>query len=132
MAREYLYRAKRKDNGEWVYGLPKYDDSGAICYFEFVKEWARIYGIIPETICEYTNKKDKNGVKVFEHDVIQYKNQNTGNVYKGVVVYDDDRGQYFIQDIEVDYLCNISKVKYWEVIGNKFDNPELLEVQDEL
>lgn len=122
--KEILYRAKREDNGEWVYGLPKYDDSGAICYFEVVKEWARIYGIIPETICEAVRGlKDKNGKQIFEHDIVKTK---YGRLCEFVWFASPSFCGYDLNPLESKHPCPTAHDLYYscnlEVVGNKFDN----------
>lgn len=53
MNREILFKAKRKDNGEWVEGLPGYDINGKITEIEVYKKVfdCRIYEIDPNTLC---------------------------------------------------------------------------------
>lgn len=102
MQREILFKAKRKDNKEWVYGdlidgkfffdkssdyydAPYYDDELGVID-------GRLIEVISETVCQYTNLKDKNGKKIFENDIVFYSDFTS--VYKddiiGVIKYTQD------------------------------------------
>lgn len=129
--REIIYRGKRKDNGKWVIG------KGIDTNF---REAYILYGwkdtsvglfnvddieVIPETIGQYTGLTDKNGVKIFEGDIVQIV--NTGDEIC-LIEWDDDDAAFEVanNDVTQSFLVNL-----WgrdvEVIGNIHDNPELAE-----
>lgn len=139
--REILFKAKRLDNGEWVEGFYMnlgnkyhYILAGKLDitrgYPDFVK-----YSVAPETICQYTGLTDKNGNKIWENDVVKYEDAEADfegyhdNVFVNVgKVCMTPQGVFFTnrQTVDMDDLwlsdCSVEA----EVIGNIFDNPELL------
>ena len=142
--REILFKAKRKDNGEWAEGyLAKgkwYLDEKEIyailpldlCFYPNceINEWIEID---PETLCRYTGLTNKNGKKIWENDICSFKRGK--NYYIGKIVwnkktaafemwFDVTVGAYGEKATKTMLLVNISGI---EVIGNIFDNPELLE-----
>lgn len=149
MAREILFKAKRTDNGEWVEGslitgvfcrlgqdipyifCPKEADYD--CFEDFSEENG-IFEAQPDTICQYTGLTDKNGKKIWEKDVVKFPDcgMSTESGYGdcfiniGSIAYDTESMSYFITDritVEMDDIIIKEEV---EVIGNIFDNPELL------
>lgn len=146
MSREILFRGKRKDNGEWVYGyyLPWHavtDLQGNEPYAQIFEEhkvkgkyvtkgWAKVKF---NTVGEYTGLTDKNGKKIFEGDII--KPYLIGGAYdrflfsNGVVVF--EYGAFRIKDSRQSTpLSSYAPRVAFEVIGNIYDNPELLEVEE--
>ncbi len=144
--REILFRGKSADNGEWVEGFyfcMTHPDNRHTHHFIIplnvdISKGTQIdkiqIEVIPETVGQYTGLTDKNGKKIFEGDILRkayYPEKDT------VVEYFD--GSYRFKYIrtfgrsikgEYSYLCFIqSAVLELKVIGNIFDNPELLEVQ---
>ena len=131
--REILFRGKRVDNGEWIEGF--YAHSGEKKYILIDNDIAVGYlamkEVKPDTIGQYTGLTDKNGTKIFEGDIVNYT-QNyelSGNVvmvgtvkwsecYAGLCVTN------FTNGLADRFLTN---AQYRiEVIGNIYDNPELL------
>nr|DAZ73315.1 MAG TPA: YopX protein [Caudoviricetes sp.] len=139
----YLFRAKRIDNGEWVEGnlIQNPFFKGARSWISSEQEdktrlrsisrtqalWNSIE-VDSSTICQCTGLKDKNGKLIWENDIVETQ------YGKAVVVW--DKSEWRIKWI--DDLIWRKDLHYWvndnswriEVIGNKFDNPELLEVQE--
>lgn len=140
--REILFKAKRIDNGEWVEGFIDMHtfvplEESKEPYLGTVIKKVKIrpydyesYEVDESTICQYTGLTDKNGQKIWENDVVAYwDTYSTENGYAeadcvGKVIWDDETlsfqvtGRLSAESYEVLDECS--------VIGNIFDNPELL------
>ena len=131
--REILFRGKRVDNGELVYGwLCRVGDK----YANIVEKYTEVLcSVSTKTIGQHTGLTDKNGKKIFEGDIIKivpdYDYSDDYSIskvysYNGVFCVDyhgDDFDSTALGFLE-DYLPDGD----FEVIGNIYDNPELLEV----
>lgn len=118
--KEILFKAKRIDNGKWVYGY--YMDRHG-CEIIEKGTWL-IFDVDENTICQYTGLTDKNGNKIWENDVA-LRNSSQG-LFKGKIIYDKD-GSLCHREFNTDFeALLIGSEKYIEVIGNIFDNPELM------
>ena len=139
--REILFRGKRKDNGEWWYGLPcrtlnkeGEDILNIQCWERDEKGVTGIHEpVIPETIGQYTGLLDKNGKKIFEGDIVKKswiyhyyvgnERKEKINTFIGQIVF--YKGRYEMK--EQGEIIGISHDGEWiEVIGNIHDNPLLL------
>ena len=125
-------KAKRKDNGEWVEEYVVVYPSGKAEIHKISKELPDILLICeidPDTLCQYTGLTDKNGRKIWENDICDRYEE-----YPEIVVYNEgdwqlDYSYAFKNKLHTNacnlgfYVCARNCVK---VIGNIFDNPELL------
>lgn len=118
--KEYLFRGKSIDNGEWVYGNLIYVD-GLDKYFirekyEYEYDWDSLCEVIPETVGQYIGRDDTDRCKVFEGDIlenqIKHINQRLGQLLVITDIRDCKNAGMYINN--------------YKVIGNIHDNPELL------
>ena len=120
MDREILFRGKRVDNGEWIYGdrVRSHTKTYIVtCGEAFPDE------VYPETVGQFTGLTDKNGEKIFESDIVDILCENEEI---GVIEWEKDTAQFIVS---ADGFCasfdNYSGHDL-EVIGNIHDNPEML------
>lgn len=143
--REILFRGKRVDTGEWVYGsfvpdlLEVFNGfeelDGFIKPFEKTPDKRRMVEVERSTVGQYTGLTDRNGVKIFEGDILHFINtyRNENHEWHCTVEFVD--GAFVCRYIESEghlgeynYFTswNVPLVQ-WDVIGNIHDNPELLQ-----
>ena len=143
----YLFRAKRIDNGEWEIGsLVLSDDADdeykaiiipSVNSNMFTREsynedlgFENWYKVDPSTICQCTGLKDKNGKLVFENDIVKGKYYDNGKSHRhiGQVKYIYEAYKVVGVKQYTGYHAHLDGS--YEVIGNIFDNKELLESED--
>ena len=94
--REILFRGKKNNSGEWVYGNlfnpDKSDTPTQICMGTHI---VRIcYEIDPKTVGQYTGLTDKNGRKIFENDIVRLMDEYNEIEWTAVVVFGNPNGEY--------------------------------------
>ena len=134
--REILFKAKcAEEPYDWVEGYINK------CEREFIISNDDGLGVFIklDTICHYTGLTDKNGNKIWEHDVVtqhfytDYDACANSDEYVGFVKYEDfawviksPKGKLIRTFPIIEAIAYSQDVKFFEVIGNIFDNPELL------
>lgn len=136
-----LYRGKRADNGEWVYGYyvkdvrsyglvsnPSYREEHQIWYNKDNKQVCA--EVIPETVGQWTGMNDKDGIKIFEGDIIEC------DLYNAMVKIEHRKHLIIFENGAFAIQWRIGNDKYsnylhetWgrKIIGNIHDNFELLD-----
>lgn len=141
----FKYRAKRLDNNEWYYGsylylhnAVKFDWNGTrhstnedVHYI--IDENDVNYAVNSDTLCQCTGLKDKHGKLIYEGDILKiFHVSSTGQGKLDIrdVVYDEDKARFiFCENGYMSYIT-VDTDDVWEVIGNIYENPELLEVSE--
>lgn len=141
--REILFRGKRVDNGDWVYGVPTKDLKGQIVIVESVFECAEynclgancLY-VDENSVGQFTGLTDNNGKKIFEGDIVSYEDCQSIDYYRdtiiinrGVIKFSD--GAFYVTERETVEMDDLSYngTMDCKVIGNIYNNPELLGVE---
>lgn len=129
MEDRYLFKAKRKDGGQWIKGTVLFHDDDAATIFSQHPADGSLQGfeVDPSTVCQCTGLRDKNSNLIWENDIVSCPaeecygyigwNESEASFYFNVLL---ENGRFEEEHI-YDYQDDI------EIISNKFDNPELLE-----
>lgn len=148
MQREYLFRGKRKDNHEWVYGffictphVPFHNSKSFIVEVigiesgEPISEW---HEVISDTVGQLMPIKDFDGNHLFEGDIVS--GVRTLDNFTGLMIY-PKRTEYRVVEylntptssaihlpLDISYSERIAENNiHWVLAGSKWDNPELLQ-----
>lgn len=131
--REIKFRGKTEVSNLLVYGNLLQNEEGTFIVSDseieccdnetadlFATAWDKV---MPSTVCQYTGLKDKNDKEIFEGDIVKYHMWS-----KNLIVKYNIYSCAFCAVVD-NYAYPIRTVDELEVIGNIYDNPELLEAQ---
>lgn len=136
MKNSYLSKGKRVDNGEWVLGH----------YYEFMcKHYIfespftsknLVHEVDPTTVCRCTGLNDKNGKLIWENDVVDGHIKRGAAFLNCLVLWNESKARFDVRAKGCNFPMTLDEVAGnisvggldYEVVGNQFDNPELLEL----
>ena len=125
LKRDIVFRGKSIDNGEWVEGTIHFNGKYILSnkHRNNYHEWVEI---IPETVGQYTGMTDKNGTKIFEGDIVRHIDTtcHVVEVVNSEVYFDTEMLEFGFRYSNELFHCQFNNE--FEVIGNIYDNKELL------
>lgn len=156
MENRYLFRGKRTDNGEWIIGYLYRLSENAHPFIMLCGKCGEGHEVDEHTICQCTGPSDKTGEIIFENDIVDFLGHrgivkfecgSFGIAYEKHIDWDEIQANIMpltgcentLYACENDNYISLWEI-YWnfndeddslstvEIIGNIFDNPELLEV----
>lgn len=144
MKREILFRGKRRDTGEWIYGwLIQYENlKYYILWYDSLTFRYLKNEVIEETIGQFTGLTDKNGVNIFDGDKFNDDDNDGGyylieynlelskfcvNLYSYAMEFNEGGGEVFDNDLSLvdKNICDVFDMCDDIIIGNIHDNPEM-------
>lgn len=120
------FRAQRFDNRKWVYGDLEYNPGNKVARIHSYDSKGSYEGqhiVIPESVCQFTGLLDRNGKEIYEGDITK---AGTGEVYE--ICWYDDLASFMAEMVynEKPFMLFDIESARQSVIGNIYDNPELL------
>jgi len=117
--REIKFRGRNRTTEEWVYGY--YVERDGVWYGMIYDKNGLGIKVDKETVEQYTGLKDKNGKEIYEGDIVKF--EDTKHI--GIVCLKD--GEFLVEELPKRNAVRLLWCeKHAEIIGNIYENPELL------
>ena len=125
--REYKFRGKRIDNGEWVYGyyfIEERDIEDGIIWRDIPQiqqrygDHLQYFDVDLATVGQYTGLHDKNGREIYEGDILRFTHEREDFI--------NTDARIAVEIPKIYYMIDNPYNHSFEVIGNIYENPELL------
>lgn len=139
--RKIMFRGKDEDTKDWLYGFytqfqhPNHQEM-KYCICTEKSQYKKVMGVIPETVGQFTGLTDKNEKEIYEGDIVNVSYPRVEfekQIYSktGIVRFLDTLPQFAIMENKEPNCVLVSSFnntgEEWEIIGNIYDNPELLQ-----
>lgn len=128
--REIEFRGKRKFDNTWIYG--GYMKTARTNKIQ-IGGTSRFCTVYPETLGQYTGLKDKNGTKIFEGDIVKVYGESYTEKWEDIGVVEYFNGAFGVSYENRQHFLPFNNMSMYvrccEVIGNIYDNPELVEIK---
>lgn len=124
MENRFLFRGKRIDNSEWIQGYLYGIWERRYILWGMSNDIPNMVEVDPSTICQCTGLQDKNGELIWENDIVIVPSDEEPCLLE----WEDGDGCWSMKQDGTVYTFDNFWSNEVEVIGNTFDNPELLEV----
>lgn len=119
------FKAKRIDGKGWVCGY-FYEENGNTYIIENRQKESMLnrnvtYPVEPTTVCQFTGRKDSNGVDIYLGDIVEFKIPISSNAKRGIIVWADNLSALVLKYVLEDDWTYFYKGYKSQVVGNKFD-----------
>lgn len=136
MEDRYLFKAKRIDNGEWVQGYLFGIWEKRYILWGMINDIPNMIEVDPSTICRCTGLKDKNRKLIWEKDIVDGHIKRGAAFLNCLVLWNESKARFDVRAKGCNFPMTLDEVTDdisvggldYEVVGNQFDNPELLEL----
>ena len=136
MENRHLFRGKRIDNGVWACGYLYGIWEKRYILWGMFNDIPGMIEVDPATVCQCTGLKDKNGKLIFENDIVDGHIRRGAAFRNCVILWSECKARFDVRAMDCNFpmtldecvddisICGLD----YEIVGNIFDNPELLEV----